>query len=97
MSLRLTQMQADVEKHEKIKMLLRLSGSSLSQIARELSVAPTTVTTVSQGYRRSKRIETAIATRLGLDPSELWRERYASQRRSPNDNAQNRQILEVGM
>lgn len=97
MSLRLTQMQADVEKHEKIKMLLRLAGSSLSQIARELSVAPTTVTTVSQGYRRSKRIETAIAAKLGLDPSELWRERYASPRRSSIDSTENRRILEVDM
>lgn len=57
-------------------MRLRLVGSSLSQIARELSVAPTTVTSVSQGHRRSRRIESAIAAKLNILPQALWRDRY---------------------
>lgn len=53
-----------------------MKGSSLAQIARELGVTPTTVTIVSQGFRRSRRIEAAIAARLGVAPARLWPERY---------------------
>lgn len=69
-------MRAALEQHERIKMRLRLIGSSLSAIARELGVAATTVTSVSQGYRRSRRIESAIAAKLGVLPEDLWRDRY---------------------
>ena len=69
-------MQAALRQHERIKMRLRLKGSSLAQIARELGLAPTTVTIVSQGFRRSRRIEAAIAARLGVAPARLWPERY---------------------
>jgi lambda repressor-like predicted transcriptional regulator len=68
-----------LEQHERIKMRLRLAGSSLAKIARELGVAATTVTSVSQGYRRSRRIEGAIAAKLGKQAVSLWPERY------PND------------
>lgn len=64
------------EQHELVKMRLRLSGSSLAEIARELSVTPTTVTIVSQGQRRSRRIEQAIATKLGTTAALLWPDRY---------------------
>lgn len=57
-------------------MQLRLAGSSLAEIARELDVAATTVTCVSQGYRRSRRIEAAIAQKLAISVDELWRDRY---------------------
>lgn len=57
-------------------MRLRLAGTSLSEVARELGVAPTTVTSVSQGYRRSRRIEAAIAAKLGQLPEVLWLDRY---------------------
>lgn len=69
-------MHPSLERHEIIKMRLRLAGSSLAQIARELGVAPTTVTTVSQGYRRSRRIERAIAHALCVQPESLWSDRY---------------------
>lgn len=59
-------------------MRLRLAGSSLSEIARELEVRPTTVTIVSQGLRRSRRIEQAIAAKLGVTVESLWPNRYAS-------------------
>ena len=62
--------------HEHIKMRLRLQGSSLAAIARELSVARTSVTAVCQGAHRSKRIEAAIAAKLGVTPQQLWPERY---------------------
>ena len=69
-------MRSARRQHERIKFWLKLKGSSLAQIARELQVAPTTVTTVSQGMRRSRRIEAAIADRLGMAPSRLWPDRY---------------------
>lgn len=62
--------------HEQIKMRLRLRGSSLAQIARELAVARTSVTAVCQGGHRSRRIEAAIAAKLGVTPEQLWPSRY---------------------
>lgn len=69
-------MVLDLQQHERIKMRLRLVGSSLSELARELDVRATTVTSVSQGYRRSRRIEQAIADKLKEKPEILWPERY---------------------
>ncbi len=57
-------------------MRLRLAGTSLADVSRELEVSPTTVTSVSQGYRRSRRIESAIASKLGVLPQQLWPDRY---------------------
>lgn len=68
-------MALSLEQHERIKMQLRLVGSSLSAVARELGVRATTVTCVSQGHRRSRRIEAAIAQKLGLLPDRLWQDR----------------------
>lgn len=73
-------MRPELEKHEKIKMQLRLVGSSLADVARGLGVAGTTVTSVSQGYRRSRRIESAIASKLGVQPWDLWPDRYSDER-----------------
>lgn len=64
------------EQHERIKMRLRLASSSLACVARELGVAATTVTSVSQRARRSRRIEALIAAKLGLFPAQLWPDRY---------------------
>lgn len=70
-------MPVDLLQHENIKMRLRIVGSSLAAIARELGVTGTTVTSVSQGYRRSRRIESAIAEKLGSSSEALWPARYA--------------------
>jgi len=64
-----------IPKHDIIKGALRLKGTSLSIVARELNVRPTTVTVVSKGYRRSMRIEMALAEALGMTHEELWPER----------------------
>jgi len=69
-------MVGSLKRHESIKMRLRLAGSSLADIARELGVSASTVTTVSQGYRRSARIQTAIAAKLRVSATELWAEQY---------------------
>ena len=64
------------KRHELLKMRLHLAGSSLAQIAKELQVTPTTVTAVSRGRTRSRRIEAAIAAQLDDSPAKLWPERY---------------------
>ena len=66
----------DEKRHNRIKAALQLKGSSLSAVARHLNVTPTTVSTVSRGFRRSRRIETQIAAELGCDIEDLWPERY---------------------
>lgn len=58
-------------------MRLRLSGSSLSQIARELEVSAAAVTYVSKGISRSERIEQHIASFLETTPSSIWPARYS--------------------
>jgi Ner family transcriptional regulator len=72
-------MMIDDKLHTRIKGALALKGLSLSCIAKDLCVAPTTVSLVSRGYRRSRRIEQAIADALGSTPANLWPLRYVSQ------------------
>jgi Predicted transcriptional regulator len=69
-------MRRGLQQHERIKMRLRLAGTSLADVARELGVTSTTVTSVSQGLRRSRRIETLIAAKLQTTPQRLWPDRY---------------------
>lgn len=69
-------MCADLKQHEYRKARLRVAGTSLSEIARQLSLSHTSVTVVSQGYRRSARIEAAIAAALGENPSATFPDRY---------------------
>lgn len=64
------------KQHERIKMRLRLAGSSLAAVARELGVSSSTVIIVSQGLRRSRRIEALIAAKLATTPERLWPDRY---------------------
>lgn len=69
----------DDKLHARIKGALALKGINLSMIARDLGVAPTTVSIVSRGFRRSRRIEAAIAHAIGCEPAVLWRQRYQSE------------------
>jgi len=69
-------LKSERKRHERIKMRLRVAGTSLSQIARTLNVQPTTVTAVSQGLRRSRRIEDKIAEALSTTAAKLWPDRY---------------------
>jgi Ner family transcriptional regulator len=68
----------DDKLHARIKGALALRGMNLSSIARDLDVAPTTVSIVCRGFRRSRRIERAIADAIGCAPAELWPLRYPS-------------------
>jgi lambda repressor-like predicted transcriptional regulator len=68
----------DDKQHARIKSALALRGATLSSIARTLGVAPGTVSIVSRGFRRSRRIEKAIADALDCSPAELWPRRYSA-------------------
>ncbi len=64
----------ETARREWIKFQLRVRGSSLSAIARELGVtrhAPRLAL-----VKPYPRMERAIADKLGLKPMELWPERY---------------------
>lgn len=67
----------DDKRHARIKSALMLRGTSLSSIARDLGVSPGTVSIVSRGFRRSRRIEAAIAKALEASPKDIWPDRYA--------------------
>ena len=69
-------MAPDPARHVEIRQGLKAAGTSLSAVARELGVTPSTVTIVSQGYRRSHRVQTAIARHLGRNVHELFPDRY---------------------
>lgn len=71
----------DLPRHEMIKARLRIAGTSLAQISRELGVSHTTVGMVCQGYSRSRRVEEAIADKLAARPESLWPDRYELQRK----------------
>lgn len=62
--------------HKYIKWSLERRGSSFSQIARALKVNPSTVTRVSRGLMRSRRIEEAIAAATAFTPAQLWPDNY---------------------
>jgi len=68
-------MKPDLEHHELLKFRLRQRRLSLAQISRQLGVTAGSVTAVSQGYRRSRRIERALADALGTSPAELFPDR----------------------
>lgn len=74
-------MAVDLLLHERIKCRLRERGSSMAQVARTCGVLPSTVTVVSQGYRKSSRILEAIAHELGEEPAAIWPARFASDAR----------------
>lgn len=71
-------MCVDLKQHEYRKARLRVAGTSLSQIAGQLSLSHTSVTVVSQGYRRSARIEAAISEALGEKLAATFPDRYPS-------------------
>ncbi|MDB6181054.1 helix-turn-helix domain-containing protein [Paracoccus fistulariae] len=66
----------DQTQHREIRRRLRASGSSFLKIARELAITPTTVVTASLGRCKSRRVEEAIAGKLGTSPEALWPDRY---------------------
>lgn len=63
-----------VQRNEWIKFQLRMRGSSLSKLARRLGVTRQAVrNALSAPYPRMERI---IAAEIGLEPENIWPERY---------------------
>lgn len=69
-------MKIDLQHHEFLKFQLRSAGTSMAQVARKLGISQSSVTVVSQGYRRSHRVQEEIARQLGTTPQLLFPERY---------------------
>ncbi len=72
-------MKVDLENHELLKFRLRLAGSSMAKIARSLGISQSSVTVVSQGYRRSHRVQREIADQLGTTPQQFFPDRYEAE------------------
>lgn len=66
-----------LERHEFIKSSLRLCGTSLAEVGRQLGVKNGTMTTVSKGLGSSKRIQLRLAEILQISPSSLWPENFS--------------------
>lgn len=62
--------------HEQRKCDLRMRGTSLREIAAAEGVLPSSVSAVSQGRRRSRRIEAAIAHALDRRVEDVFHDRY---------------------
>jgi len=58
-----------------IKHQLEFAGSSFADIARELGVTRGAVRKAT--WMRYPKMERAIANKLGMQPDEIWPERYA--------------------
>ncbi len=69
-------LKSNRQNHLRIKHKLERRGISFTQIAKSLGIKPVSVTSVSQGYSRSRRVENEIARLLECTPAELWPERY---------------------
>lgn len=82
----MARMSVDLSLHADLKQRLRQTGSSLTDIANKLGVLQSTVTVVSQGYRKSHRIQDAIAKQLGTTPQALFPDRYLGGAADPNQN-----------
>ncbi|WP_353014030.1 helix-turn-helix domain-containing protein [Ruegeria sp. SCP10] len=54
------------QRREYIKYQLRLRGTTLAEISRELGVSTATMSQVCLGVRRSDRVLSAIADKLGV-------------------------------
>lgn len=59
--------------HEALKMALRLKGTSLAEIARELGVSRTTMSLVGLRKMSVPRVEQALADAVGKSVGELFK------------------------
>lgn len=62
--------------HVWLKRELRQRGSSMAQFSRDIGVTQGSVSLVSRGLHRSKRIEAALAVAVGTTPESLFPDRY---------------------
>ncbi len=67
-----TPTKANLDAHERLKAELRIQGTSLAQISRELGVSDFALTLVGKRMCRSQRIEEALALAVGASPEDLF-------------------------
>ncbi len=63
-------------RHERVKYLLRLNQSSLSDVAASLGISISTVSIVSQGRGKSQRVQASISQIIGIPIEKIWPEQY---------------------
>ncbi|TRD15528.1 helix-turn-helix domain-containing protein [Palleronia caenipelagi] len=73
----------DLAIHKRIQKGLRARGMSMAQLSRDLEVTQGSMSLVSRGLHRSKRIEKAIADALETTPEQLFPDRYSQQEGRP--------------
>jgi lambda repressor-like predicted transcriptional regulator len=81
-------MQKEVALRENLKYRLRLLGHSFSSIAEELEINTGAISNCCSGVIKSKRIQSAIAAKLGEDPASIWPSRYADPDQLQHENQQ---------
>jgi Ner family transcriptional regulator len=69
-----------LDTHERLKAELRIRGTSLAEIARDLGVSDAALTLVGKGFHRSRRIEKALADAVGMQLETLFPDRYKGDR-----------------
>jgi|GEM_PF-1766690 len=75
----------DRAKHARIKCELELRGLSLADLAKQLGVGASAVSSVSLGKSRSGRIEKHIATAVEQRVEDLFPERYSHRQKTNED------------
>ena len=65
--------RAAFEAHEALKMALRLKGTSLAAIARDVGVSRTTMSLVGLRKMRVPRVEQALADAVGKSVEDLFK------------------------
>lgn len=71
--------QLRLECHEFIKAQLRIRQTSLAETGRLLGIKTGTMSAISQGIGKSKRVQRKLAEILDIPPSTLWPERFEKQ------------------
>lgn len=62
--------------YRRIRKKLKAVGLTFAEIGRQANCCGGLVTKVCQGHSRSQRVEAVIASNLGVEPRDLWPERY---------------------
>ena len=78
-------MLKEVALREKLKFRLRMLGHSFSSVAAELEINAAAVSNCCAGVIKSKRIQSSIAEKLGVDPATIWPARYPSIKENPQE------------
>lgn len=75
----------DRERHARVKYQLELRGLKLADVAKQIGVGASAVSSVSLGKSRSLRIEKHLAEAVGQSVEMLFPERYQVFTSSPKD------------